>query len=403
VREVFTLSRSVQSPRVHGYFQDSLTKFFKIQESETSIRPCCRLQKIETSSLGAGTRGTVPRQKYSARKQSPWGPELLMAAPSALAPQQSSHPTALPRSPLAFACPRLETLYQHFRTTNTHLWTAGTTIFTVIGWASLFFKMAISGRKLLHLLPSPLLPAMFHFLPALVVLYLIAVHPTAYNKHKRWINACVLGGLSVATLQAREIFLWMKLVDNASGGGSTWGQQMSYFFTENLYMSMMWSYAYAFPVEPHFDVVMMTGGMLMQMAGNKQFCKFPLLGPNPVTMTPKVMAVAQWASDLVLSFASPIVPFYDTKLDSCPAALGFWQVTGWMLACLLVFACELFTRRHFLRTPVALASLGPDLALARFHWPFGRAFMSMNCLCVVFLFFFLQSAIWAVALSVLSQ
>jgi hypothetical protein len=55
---------------------------------------------------------------------------------------------------------------------------------------------------------------------------------------------------------------------------------------------------------------------------------------------------------------------------SCPAVLGFWQVLGWLVACLMVFVAELLRWRAFLRSAAATAFLGPAWAASALKWPF---------------------------------
>eukprot|EP00884_Botryococcus_braunii_P019120 jgi/Botrbrau1/5892/Bobra.0366s0070.1 len=305
------------------------------------------------------------------------------------------------RSPYAFSSAELEAQYQVFQATKLNLWTLGNAMFTVIGWMSLVYKILGPGKQFQHVLPSPLVPVLFHFLPSVAVLALLSLHPQLYIKHKRIIHAAILLGISVGTQRAREIFLWMKLVDNPSCSNTKWAQQLGYFSSENLYLSMMWSYVRAFSVGPLADVVIMTVGVCVQMAGNREFCRFPLLGPSPVTLTPKVLAVTQWASDSLLSLVSFVYPVQAMPLG-CAAALGFWQAMGWLLACLSVMVSEVLSRRAFLRTITASTIIGPEYATAALAWPIGRAFMIVNSLGWVFTLCLMQSAIWAVALPIVS-
>jgi hypothetical protein len=67
-----------------------------------------------------------------------------------------------------------------------------------------------------------------------------------------------------------------------------------------------------------------------------------------------------------------------------------------------VFAAEVIRRRTFLRTNAVLTRLGPGLATAALHWPFGRAMQVLRCLYLFLLLSILHSAIWGLYVGIVA-
>jgi hypothetical protein len=311
-------------------------------------------------------------------------------------------PLWLTQSMFRFASPELEAKYQSHRSTVVSLWTLGGAVNMLLGWAVVLGKVTGQGKQLRHMFPSVLLPIISHLLPALALLLLLVFRPKVYAKHHRVINLGVVCAFICNTGYLRESIMWMRWVSSGPGSEGTLVQTLAAFSNENFFLISMWQIAAVYATGQPCDVLLITMGLFFDMAQNRRLCASPLWAPNPATLSPKLLAAMQNVSSVALEGAAPFYQVQGRAFMSCPAALAFWQVLGWWLACIASFVVEVRRRRAFLRTHAASTWLGPHLVGAALQWPFGSAYLMWKCvaafsvLCVAF------CVILAVALDFLS-
>eukprot|EP00884_Botryococcus_braunii_P019122 jgi/Botrbrau1/5894/Bobra.0366s0072.1 len=302
-------------------------------------------------------------------------------------------------SPLAFACSDLEALYCAYASKSSNSWATTVTLAILMGWMAFITKWIMADADHRSLLSSLLVPVLGIFIPAVILLVLLLLHPEAYAKYKRFINAATLFGIVLSVNEARKIILWKRLPVKAPSPES-WSSWLQYFCDENCFLSYMWMVVVAFPAGVALDICLVTLGVIVELAGNNRICSSPLLGPNPITLGRPILTVTHWASEVVLSMAFPFYP-WPAASTSCPAVLGFWQIAGWWLACLAVLATDTATRRAFLRTPAAQALLGPAFGGAALQWPFTTSHVCCKIVRAVYALLLVQSLLWGIVLTVM--
>jgi hypothetical protein len=178
----------------------------------------------------------------------------------------------------------------------------------------------------------------------------------------------------IFVLQAPLTPSFSKYIINVKHGSSqAWFQQVQSFLVENIHLLGAARLVQSFPMGLIPDLISTNIFMAWLMTGNRHICALPHLGDNLVTMSPGLLSATQVASVWLSGVAVPAASIHPASRKlSCPAALGFWQLVGSLLACVNVFVADIFRRRAFLRTPEARARLGRELEAADVSWPFGN-------------------------------
>lgn len=207
-------------------------------------------------------------------------------------------------------------------------------------------------------------------------------------------NAGVVFCLLITFPVGRVFPIWLK-VASAKSGPATLVQDLQMLAAENLFITARLTDQLAFPCGQIPDLLMTTMFMLSAMASNEAVCASPLWGHRMVTMKPVFLAAAETASVWFTDLAGPLWGGHAVSPAlSCPAALGVWQVTGWLVACLMGLVSEVLLRRAFLRTPEAQSFLGPAYAAAALKWPFGSSQKCQRCLTGVLALCYLSGLLW---------
>eukprot|EP00884_Botryococcus_braunii_P006291 jgi/Botrbrau1/15663/Bobra.4_1s0047.1 len=134
------------------------------------------------------------------------------------------------------------------------------------------------------------------------------------------------------------------------------------------------------------------------MSANAALCDSPF-GRSLVTMRPPYLTAARGASVWLSDIAGPLVGGHASDpVLSCPAALGVWEVVGWLVACLTVLVADILRRRAFLRTPEVQAYLGPSYVAGALKWPFATSVKVQRCALGLFVLLYASSLLWNTAL-----
>eukprot|EP00884_Botryococcus_braunii_P006316 jgi/Botrbrau1/15686/Bobra.4_1s0064.1 len=276
-------------------------------------------------------------------------------------------------SAFSFAAPDLEGRFQRYVTKSFNICTLLIAAHIFTGWAFFVHKLfTVSGemRALLH----PSWPeGLLHPLLALLVLGLMFGAPAVYQKHQRLIHALVKVALISTFRSTRGLLLWMKDVE-AKEGPRSWISLVQLFFVENFFLSMVWFGVLAFPSGQVADLVLITVMLMLDMRHNRDFCASLRPGKELASTTPQLHGVTRRAIVWVRNVGGPSLGAHaSSPAITCPMALGFWQLVGWLLACVAVCAGDVMRRRAFLRTHEARVQLGRAWEVEALFWPFGSA------------------------------
>eukprot|EP00884_Botryococcus_braunii_P006492 jgi/Botrbrau1/15844/Bobra.40_1s0028.1 len=275
-------------------------------------------------------------------------------------------------SVFAFANPGLEKEFQQYLTNSTNVSTWVICAEVIAAWLMIASKL-YSFPKEHGSLPGNWVTGLLHPLLAVAILGITALMPVFYRNHQRVLKPIFLCCFMVPLQSARGALLWMKYVDVKHGSSQTWFQQVQSFSVENIHLFGAARLVQSFPMGLIPDLISTNIFMALVMTGNRHICALPHLGDSLVTMSPGLLSATQVASVWLSGVAVPAPSIHPASRKlSCPAALGFWQLLGSLLACVNVFVADIFRRRAFLRTPEARARLGRELEPADLSWPFGN-------------------------------
>eukprot|EP00884_Botryococcus_braunii_P001099 jgi/Botrbrau1/10990/Bobra.0234s0015.2 len=304
-----------------------------------------------------------------------------------------------PPSLLAFNSPDLEAKYQQHLSQTAMCFAWSFCMANIVGWLSFFYKIWSKSPAARALLPPISMSLAFNFLPALALAGLLGLWTDAYTKRYRTIN------LMMSVLQlgvhnyTRQLFLWSNSVGLKAGAG-----QVSFgaFATENLYLTIMWFRVVTLPVDQVTDLIVVTVSLLNNMAGNDLICNSPIWGYSPVTLSRPMLAVVKSASCWLFT---SLAPDGGTAMHTCtappevsvlcPAALAFWEIVGWWLACVVVMVREIASRRAFLKLK-APSKNRKSLQQAK-AWP---GLLVSKCITFLVALYALAGFAWAVCLLV---
>eukprot|EP00884_Botryococcus_braunii_P013292 jgi/Botrbrau1/21964/Bobra.0249s0087.1 len=363
-------------------------------------------QGVMTSMLPLRQHGGDGASRSSSTAPAQCPPATASAAPAAVPREPRSVPwwkAWLTISIFRFASGELEGLYEHYIASTVNLWTLAHSGHVIMGWIVFTQKLMTAPRKLRAYVPAAWPIAFLHPLQAGILILIILFKPAFYNQHRQALHAGVICVFMTTFRMARAVVLWMRLA-NAKGVQS-WMQQLQSFTVENFYFTIMWVLQVAYPVAQVPAIVLATVYMLSEMASNTHLCSLPQWRDNIsviATVSPRVLAWTRTASSWISGLGHPDLAAKAMSMElSCPAALGFWQVVGWWLACHAAFAAEVFRRRAFLRTHAALAHLGPAHLEAAMKWPFGRSSMLLRMIITSLALSCYASVFWSIILHVI--
>jgi hypothetical protein len=272
----------------------------------------------------------------------------------------------------AFKSPELEQLFQAsiFGTSNS--WTLVATATILVGWVTFIQKFLVNHRNADDL-PSGVWGSLaLHVLTLGCYLTVRLLKPQFHLKHRRAMHTSIRL-CQLATLQPSwGMLLWMRSLSHKAGTLS-WLQGFHKLAVENMFLSSLWLFSLGYPLGQAFDLVYTTVALVTAMSINRAVCASPRWGTSMVTTSPGPLAVVQALSPWLRCIGTPSLEACAAgPALSCPAALGFWQVVGWVVAVLTVLVADVLRRRAFLRSGEAQAYLGPAYAAAATGWPFGQ-------------------------------
>jgi hypothetical protein len=230
----------------------------------------------------------------------------------------------------------------------------------------------------------------------------LQVKPQFHLKHRRAMNAGIRLCLLAIYPTYWAVLFWMRSL-NSKTEPLSWLQGFHKLALENKFLSSGWLVPLAFPTGQVPDFVFTTLDLLRAMSSNSAVCASPRWGSSMVTSSPGPLAVVQALSQWLRCIGTPSLEACAAgPALSCPAALGFWQVVGWLVNLLTVLVVDVLRRRAFLRSGVAQAYLGPAYVAAATGWPFGSPLLVRNCIMVLIILCYSASLIWSTSLLFLS-
>jgi hypothetical protein len=309
------------------------------------------------------------------------------------------------RSPLEFASPVLEAGYQAYLANHPGGYLLAFAPMFALGWVQTF-HCVIAGGTATGSNPPPgfVASVLLFLLPVTALVAFVLLQPKVYSKHWRGINAAFMLVHVFSTPGFQSLCLWQQACISSGVCGFGGGGSPSWFHAfaiDNFFLTVICLRLIMFSAGPAPDLFFTTLGLLASMRGNGALCASPLWGPERVTLSPRLRAIPQKGSSLLLSLLSPdarlmqILP----KELSCPAVLAFWQVLGWWLACIVIILRDILSRRAFLTS--AGSRYGPSVAQRAGGWPFGSNVLINRLICAVLFACIAASFLWAVALQLL--
>eukprot|EP00884_Botryococcus_braunii_P021956 jgi/Botrbrau1/8444/Bobra.0237s0063.1 len=302
----------------------------------------------------------------------------------------------------AFASSDLEGMYQSYLERTWNMWTLVHIGHMLMGWIVFIQKFTIMYSSVAHLVPVALYTGLLHPASALGLLILMLLAPAFYSKHRRAIYAAIMTSFVFTFRSARVMVLLLRFMRGKSFADSP-TQQLHSFSVENFYCALIWLLVLAYPVGQIPDTVITTLYLLFDMSGNRFICgMLEGWGDSLVTMSPGLLRLAQAGSGWLSGVShAHVVPHGSGAALSCPAAMGFWQLVGWWLACQIIYVADILRRRAFLRTQEAKAYLGRSLESSALTWPFGRSTMIQTVIFTALAITFYASIIWSIAVHAL--
>jgi hypothetical protein len=234
------------------------------------------------------------------------------------------------------------------------------------------------------------------------LLYLMLVKPAVHHKHRRAINGGVRLCLALTFRVVWYILLWERAVRPKTGLGSRL-RSLHMFVAENMCAPILIQDVLSFPSGQIPDLLLNTLQLLATMHANLSVCAIPRWGHSMLSMSPSLHVVAQACSDWLSGIQGHFGGWLTSAPGlSCPAVLGFWQLLGWLVACLMVFVAELLHRRAFLRSAAAMVFLGPAQAAAALNWPFQGLQLLQTLFIVPVALLYACALLWSASLPFLS-
>lgn len=294
------------------------------------------------------------------------------------------------KSIFQFASPDLEGGYQMYLSKHAGEYLLAFVPMFTIGWLQTLSCVAVSGYRGGFNAPPGFLHSVALFLtPVVLLMAFYFLHPKAYAQHWRGINVAFMMVHVFSTNSFQMLCMWQQAC--IAKGICCFGERFSANWfqtsaTENAFLCIICLHLFKFSAGQAPDILFSTPGLVLSLASNKSLCESPLWGPERVTLSAPLVSVPQKGSAFLLALLVPdsIAGLWLPKTDrlSCPAVLGFWQVVGWCLACLLIVGREIVSRRAYLKT--AGPHFGPQFSERAAAWPFGNAEMMHKTLCAVF-------------------
>eukprot|EP00884_Botryococcus_braunii_P006294 jgi/Botrbrau1/15666/Bobra.4_1s0050.1 len=304
-------------------------------------------------------------------------------------------------SVFAFSVPELEALFQTYYSKRQNTWALLTSAMVLLGYVLFVYKILVFAREGEDVPRWVLWSGMLVVCAVSAVITLMLFKPTFYRMHWQALNAGVIVCTIMTYPGSRMTLLWMKTLGGKTYS-ETWLRELETFAVENLFMATSWMNVVSFPSGPVPDLVLMTLYLIRALASNESLCA-SRYGHSLVTMRPASLATARRASVLLTDIAGPLVGGHASDpVLSCPAALGVWEVVGWLVACLSVLVADILRRRAFLRTREARAYFGPENAASAMRWPFGSSQKSRRCVMAVIFLLYVSSVLWNTALPFVS-
>lgn len=258
------------------------------------------------------------------------------------------------------------------------------------GYVTLAVSMYKDGTAYRHMFPLLTLLALllFHLLPSFLNLVLLAFFPSFYADHYLAISVSTSAAECFTFYKIRQVMLWNLLVDSSTRPSIP--HQVRNFAKENIYFCTAWFMHSADPM-PLLSVL---GALFANLASNPAICSSPLWPKQSVTLSPAPLAAAKTLSVVLLEAAQPAYHARDISRCPCPIVLATWQVTGSMLALLIISVADIVRRRAFLRLPSVQARLRPHHAVA-LDWPWGGMSLPSRCIASVLGLFFAHVVLFA--------
>jgi hypothetical protein len=332
----------------------------------------------------SGTSGSA-----TLNQQTPTGPSLEER-------MENHRQSWLDLSVFAFSVPELEALFQTYYSKRQNTWALLTSAMVLLGYILFIYKILVFAGEGEDVPGWVLWSGMLVVCAVSAVITLMLFKPTFYRMHWQALNAGVIVCTIMTYPASRMTLLWMKAL-SGKPYSETWLRELETFAVENLFMATSWMNVVSFPSGPIPDLVLMTLYLVRALASNASLCTSSY-GRSVVTMRPASLATARRASVLLTDIAGPLVGGHASNpVLSCPAALGIWEVVGWLVACLSVLVADILRRRAFLRTGEARAYFGPEYAASAMRRPFGSSQKSQRCVLALFFLLYVSSVLWNTA------
>eukprot|EP00884_Botryococcus_braunii_P006293 jgi/Botrbrau1/15665/Bobra.4_1s0049.1 len=304
-------------------------------------------------------------------------------------------------SVFAFSEPELEALFKTYYAQRQNTWALLTSAMALLGYLLFIYKVLVVPREGEDDAQLFLWSEMLLVCAVSSVITLMLFKPTFYRIHRQALNTGVNVCSIIAYPASRMTLLWMKALGGKTHS-ETWLAELKTFAVENLFIATSWMNVVSFPSGPVPDLVLMTLYLFRALVSNASLCTSPY-GSSLVTMRPAYLATARRASMLLAGIAAPLVGGHASDpVLSCPAALGVWEVVGWLVACLLVLVADILRRRAFLRTGEAQAYIGQEYAASAMRWPFASSQKSQRCVMVLLVLLYGSSLLWNTAFQFVS-
>lgn len=299
---------------------------------------------------------------------------------------------------LEFESPEVESGYQRFLATQRWGYMLAFAPMFALGWVQIFQCIVTDSQGGQVQIPSGFIAsAVLYLLPTAALLAVMSVRPAIYAKHWRWVNVAFMMVHVFSVNGFQQLCLWQR----SCTAEQSWVQV---FAAENLYLTIICLRVMIFSSGLACDIFYTILGLILNFSGNGARCASPLWGPPRVTLSPPIVAVAHKSCSWLLAILSShgvVVRCPPPAELSCPAVLGFWQVVGCGLACFLVIAREVMSRRAYLKSRAGHP--GGPRCLAGASWPLSNAKTMHNLIGALLALCVAPAIIWALALSSLQE
>eukprot|EP00884_Botryococcus_braunii_P021916 jgi/Botrbrau1/8408/Bobra.0237s0029.1 len=314
----------------------------------------------------------------------------------AASPEASFLQRVLSRSFLEFKSTALESAYQRYLSKQAGAYLLAFTPIALLTGGQMVYHAAADGSfRRLNFPPGFLITILLFVLPTIGLILFICTQQPVYAKHWRGINAAYTGVLVLSTNGFQRLCLWQRSRSGTRSGS------VHAFAIENFFLTVIGLRNTLYPAGQAPDLFFTTVSFLLSMAGNQSLCGWELWGLDRVTLSPLISSIPRKASVFLPAFWGyqiSTVPRNGTPL-SCPALLTFWQLVGWVLACLAIIVHEILSRRAFLKAHSAV--YGRAASAGAQAWPLRDLVLTHKLLFAVLLVFFSANIVWAVAVEAL--